>query len=57
MTAHLAAGVCGGPGTSIRLFEEATRVGLTIIHVDATLTVDDLGSQVMAAFGLSVRGR
>ena len=35
-----------------RLAEEATRLDMNIIAVDATLTVDNLATQVMEAFGL-----
>jgi len=35
-----------------RLYAEATRLGMNTIHVDATTTVGDLTSRVMAAFEL-----
>ncbi|MBN1402829.1 MAG: hypothetical protein JXA74_18445 [Anaerolineae bacterium] len=38
-----------------RLRAEATRLGLTIIHVDATMVLDDLAKRVTEAFGLSTR--
>jgi 2-phosphoglycerate kinase len=38
-----------------RLHQEATQLGMTMIHVDPTMTVDDLAKQVMEVFGLAIR--
>jgi hypothetical protein len=38
-----------------RVYEEATRLEMMSIHVDATMTIDDLARRVAEVFGLSVR--